>query len=296
MTFAEIPPFNSTLKSALEPVRSLFTFILKKQKDLLTHYLLKGSFATQNSFLYASQKVIGFVEDNVCQEACYLLQASDFNNIFSKFTEYLEAAISVDVEDEIIFKLIQSEYTLQIMSNFSRPQDVTVYLKLFEKYCFHQEASNILELLYGKYDDWSDDCAEMYLHWLHFFIPYLEFLSIQNFESNAIINIKAPDSLQLIRNHLKSLKQWIASQKGQWNFDEDILDDPKQFLGNMLKLREIFLQGSITRDSEYYYMLGLWSFIVHFTEFTMNPHNFTLLQIFIHAIKYKGMPLSNNPI
>ena len=244
----------------------------------MTSQCIKDYAISPKGLLDHTQDVINLLEGNKQHEDVYQLQAPVFESLFTQFAECY-ANQSLNEHDQYIrFNLVKIEQTIHLITDISATQDISTHLKLIEEICEDERICEMILLLYRKYSTWYDGYSELYVSWMHFLLPYMEFLVTMNCECSKMLSMKKEHIEDMVKVTLEKIQKILAEENIRSNIKAEDIYDAKKTLAKIIELKKEYVKISTTRDDQFYYGLGLISFAFHLVSLS-TENSYILINI-----------------
>lgn len=221
--------------------------------------------STLDDLLQCCDNLLRFLEKNHQNDNVINLKPASFEHLFSKFKSYYQEGSKDLMHRQKKLKLIDVELLIHRLANFSATQDISYYLSLLEDHCHEgRRLCGLMYLLFRKHDTTVESYDDVYKEWLHFMLPFLSYLSAIGFNySLLILNLKKDADRSLIGHYLDIFTTEIKKLRVSVKLNHLNTNDPELLLSELVKLKKIVIGLVPHKKADFYYTLGLWSFLVY---------------------------------
>jgi len=146
----------------------------------------------------------------------------------------------------------------------------------------------LLLLLYKKFDYFYEGYSQDYASFVHFLVPYLQWVNELKFEYPKLLNIDNEETIQgLVRKHMAGLKEALAKRKVNIYVEEERLSDWGYVKEKLEEIKGLIVNEDVKRDEKYYQELGLFSFLWQLRRFVVEK-DLTFVKICMISSMYLG--------
>lgn len=179
-------------------------------------------------------------------------------------------------------ELLRVEQTIHFLTGLSETQNVSIYLYLLPEIYDDENIHELILLLSKKYDKWDDQFADQYIKWICFLAPFSEYINAIGYDYRKVLSLKDTKPDEIIVKHFRSLKERMNKRNIDIGLREEDLGNLKQLQAKLQNLKEVFKGSKINKDNDFYYELGITSFLVHIINAIANG-DYTFFKICIHT-------------
>lgn len=222
------------------------------------------------------------MEKNKLYDNVYTLQGPAFEPLLQQFNAYYKKMMVAKKIKTSGLELLRVEQSIHFLTNLSETQNISIYLYLLPEIYDDENIHELILLLSRKYDSWDDQFADQYFKWIYFLAPYSEYLNTIGFDYRKILTLKNTKPDDIVIKHFRSLKERMHKRNIDLDLREEDFGNPKQIQAKLVNLKEVFKGSKINKDNDFYYELGLTSFLVHILNAVTNG-DYTFFKICIHT-------------
>ena len=272
----------------------LFFQTLSK-KDELSFWTIRSHFQDPAKLESYFKNMLKTIELNSISKNPLQINTSTFKLLskeFGKIYQNLSPKIQLLKEDKV--QLIKIEQTIHTITEIKITQDISPYLSLLEETCDKKTILELITLLYYKYSRFGGaECSQIYLKWIYFLSPFLEYLEKIKFNFMEIMLLDSSQIQEICKEYLEKLQKLLEKRGIQWSFilKEEDQNDFKLIINDITNLKEKLIAEIITeKDTEFYYELGLCSFLIHLLNYDLKE-NQNFLNICFLVTSYIWKPI-----
>ena len=193
------------------------------------------------------------------------------------------------------FELIKVEQAIHLITNLSTTQNVSAYLALAEEVCHEGRLCELLILLHMKHAPSINTNSESYTKWLYFLVPYVEHLARIQFNCQEIMNMNATSYVTILKDNIEKLRNRLKRRNINITLPEAGFEDLEGVARVIFQLRDAVMDSSSTRDEQFYYDLGYWSFLTQLIS-SFFEENSNFFNICVGSSLYLGLLLFSSSL